>query len=71
MNTNLQKTIYTAFYTDRSTGKLLKRFDTSGNLTKYQWEKIKQEELRKLTRVRELDPETVKVSDHTAIKTVN
>jgi hypothetical protein len=60
------KQVNTVIFTKKGTGLVLKRFDypTDKIPNKYYWEKIKQEELTKLLRARDLEPHEVKVSDH-------
>jgi hypothetical protein len=60
------KQIYSVFFSDRTSGKLLKRFDIPATQvhSRFLWEKIKAEELKKLLRSRDLDESTVKMTEH-------
>lgn len=59
---------YSVLFLDRKTRKLLRRFDYPKNklISKFFWEKMKAEELQKLTKSRMLELQDVIVQDITA-----
>jgi hypothetical protein len=62
----MSRQINTVIYTEKSTGKLLKRFDYPANKIpgKFFWEKMKLEELTKLLKARDMKDFEVKVVDY-------
>lgn len=59
------KQIYSVLFLDRKTRKILKKFDypASKVISKFFWEKLKAQELDKLTRSRMLEGQDVIVQD--------
>ncbi|HEY0751934.1 MAG TPA: hypothetical protein VGD26_12305 [Chitinophagaceae bacterium] len=64
------KQFYTVLFLDHETGKLLKRFEYPANKihNQYFWEKLKQDELAKLTKRLVIEPSEVLVVDTSTVK---
>lgn len=62
--------LYKVSFFERETGKLLKHFEypVARVQNKYFWEKIKQEELQKLTKRLLVEPFDILVVDNSAVK---
>ncbi len=63
----MDKLYYTVIFKDKVTKKILKKFDypASKIRSKFFWEKMKLEELQKLTKSRMIDSEDIIMSDIT------
>lgn len=70
---NSTREYYTVIYKDKATKRVLKRFDYPKDKikSKFFWEKIKLEELARLTKGRMIDPEDVIMSDYTGFSDTN